>query len=175
MAAGTPLAQVGRTGTIRPHLHFDLRGPSWHISHPVRFRVAKGKVKEVVEGNRFRSGTILDAFSEGSFSDSVLKGDEFIANHVRFRSRGRAFWLPVHRRIVFEGSVLKPARTVGFYLFKTGRKSEYLAEVTPDANGRFRIETVLPESARGDWWWRLTIRDMEGHYPNTATLPARVD
>ena len=37
VAAGTHLADVGRTGTIQPHIHFDVRGPSWHQSHPARF------------------------------------------------------------------------------------------------------------------------------------------
>jgi len=47
--------------------------------------------------------------------------------------------LEAEKPIVFEGEALREAKNVGFYLWKSGEKSEYAVTTTPDAQGRFQL------------------------------------
>lgn len=175
--AGTYLADVGKTGTITPHIHFDLRGPSWHQTHDVRFRTAEGSSVEVKQGATVLSATSAPdpGIPEPDFEDSRMNGHEFLENGVTLKSGGRAFWLQSEKETVFEGRVLQPARTVGFYLWRNGQKTEYARAAVPDVEGNFRLAVSIPSGSKGPRWYRITIEEVPGHFLDIATLPVMIE
>ena len=174
VAAGTRLADVGRTGTIQPHIHFDVRGPSWHQSRPARFRTGTQEAVEVVAGQTYRSVTPTPRRPERRFDDSVLKGDEFSENGVELEPGRPMFRIPLDEEVVFRGKVLEEATRVWFYVWRDGRTSDYTASTAPEEDGSFSLSVKIPEHARASTWYRITIEPKDGSAPSTATLPMMV-
>jgi len=175
IAAGTHLADVGKVGTITPHIHFDLRGPSWHQSHDTRFRTAADQPIEIRAGQACLSATPNPIEVPKKSPDSILKGDEFSANGIRVAPRARAFWLQNEKPWVISGRVLEQAQEVQFQLWQVGKPGEYFAQATPNRDGSFRLPVRIPKSSQGPRWYRLTIRNAHGRQLNTASLPAMVE
>lgn len=173
VAAGTRLADVGRTGTIQPHIHFDVRGPSWHQSHRARFRASTRGAVEVLVGQTYRSVTPTARRAGRRFDDSVLKGDEFSENGVELEPGRPMFRIPLDEEVVFRGRVLEEATRVWFYVWRDGRTSDYTASTTPEEDGSFSLSVKIPEQARGATWYRITIEPKDGSAPSIATLPGR--
>jgi murein DD-endopeptidase MepM/ murein hydrolase activator NlpD len=173
--AGTRLAEVGKIGTVQPHIHFDVRGPSWHQTHDVRFKTSGGGEVEAHQGLRYLSGTWPDTAGPDDFHDSTLTGEEFAANGIAFAGGGRAFRLPVEKPFVIKGRVLRQAQLVGFYLWRDARPSEYAATAVPDSDGSFVLRVRIPRASQGPRWYRITILGADGRYPEVATLPAMVE
>lgn len=148
VAAGAPLAEVGRVGTATPHIHFDVRGPSWHQTRDVSFRLGAADVTAVEKGRAYLSATRPDP-GPGSFQDSRLVGDEFAANGVRLEGGPRAFWMTAERAFRLRGWVSPACTEVVFALWQDGQESDYVARARPDENGRFTLEICIPRSCRG--------------------------
>lgn len=96
-------------------------------------------------------------------------------NGVRLVGGAKAFRFSTEKPVVLEGWVLRPAKDVGFYLWRSGNPSEYSSRTVPDAGGRFRLTLKAPSSSRGPRWYRVTILDPAGKRPDVATLPAAVE
>jgi hypothetical protein len=173
VAAGTVLAKVGKIGTFEPHIHFDVRGPSWHQTHDVAFRTAIA-VEPVAGGLRYASAT-RPGTPPSAFQDSVIAGDEFAANGVRLDPGRPAFHLASGAPFFIEGRILEPAGKVSFYLWYLGKSTEYSAHAVPDAQGRFRLRVNIPRTSLGPRWYRITIEDQRGNLRDVATLPALVE
>jgi murein DD-endopeptidase MepM/ murein hydrolase activator NlpD len=174
VAAGTRLAQVGNVGTFKPHIHFDLRGPSWHQTHDVVFSTAMGR-ETIVPKEIYTSATPAAGPPPADFRDSLLDGDEFTVNGVRLVPGKPAFRMAAGQAVVYDGSVLAPAREVMFYLWEEGKPSEYWSGAVPDAQGRFRLAVNVPGASKGPRWYRITIREPGGKLRDTATLPVLVE
>ena len=178
VAVGTRLADVGRTGTIEPHIHFDVRGPSWHQSHQARFRAGTRarslQAVEVVAGQSYRSMTPTARRAPRRFDDSVLRGDEFGANGVELEPGRPMFRIPLDEEVVFRGKVLEEATQVWFFVWRDGRTSDYTASTVPEEDGSFTLSVKIPEHARASTWYRITIQPKNGTAPSTATLPVMV-
>lgn len=174
VAAGTKLAEVGRVGTFTPHIHFDVRRSSWHLSQDVRFRQAGPGASPVVQGRAYLSATRPGPYP-GNFQDSRLGGDEFAANGVRLDGGQRSFWMPAEPSVSYKGQISPLCTEVVFYLWQDGQTSEYVARARPDATGRFTLEVRLPRSSRGPRWYRITARDSANRIPDVATLPVCVE
>ena len=149
VVAGTRLADVGRTGTIIPHIHFDVRGPSWDQSHPARFRVGAQEAVEVVAGRTYRSVTATTYRANRRFDDSVLKGDEFSENGVELEPGRPMFRIPLDEEVVFRGRVLEEATRVWFQVWRDGRRSDYAVSTVPEEDGSFSLSVKIPARARG--------------------------
>ena len=174
VTAGTHLADVGRTGTIQPHIHFDVRGPSWNQSHPARFRAGTQVAAKVVAGQTYRSWIPTGRRPDSRFDDSVLKGDEFSENGVELEPGHPMFRIPLDEEVVFKGNVLEEATRVWFYVWRDGRTSDYTASTAPEEDGSFSLSVKIPEHARASTWYRITIDPKDGSAPSTATLPLMV-
>ena len=175
VATGTRLADVGRTGTIQPHIHFDVRGPSWHQSHPARFRVGTQEVVEVVAGRTYRSVTPRVLRASRRFDDSVLRGDEFSENGVELEPGRPMFRIPLDEEVVFRGRVLEEATRVWFFVWRDGRRtSDYTASTAPEEDGSFSLSVKIPARARASTWYQIRIEPKDGSAPSTATLPLMV-
>ncbi len=174
VATGTRLADVGRTGTILPHIHFDLRGPSWYQSHPARFRVGTQEAVEVVAGRTYRSATPRVFRSSRRFDDSVLKGDEFSENGVELEPGRPMFRIPLDEEVVFRGRVLEEATRVWFQVWRDGRRSDYAVSTVPEEDGSFSLSVKIPARARAATWYRIMITPKDGSAPSTAILPVMV-
>lgn len=174
VAAGTRLAQVGKVGTFKPHIHFDVRGPSWHQTHDVVFSTTTGR-ESIVEGKTYASATPAAGSPPPEFRDSALEGSEFAVNGVRLVAGMSAFRMAAGQAVVYEGRVLEPAREVMFYLWEEAKPSEYWSRAVPDPQGRFRLAVNVPSASRGPRWYRITIRDPSGKLRDTATLPVLVE
>ncbi len=175
VAAGTRLADVGRTGTIQPHIHFDVRGPSWHQSRPARFRTATQEAVEVVAGRTYRSVTPTAHRPDRRFDDSVLKGDEFSENGVELEPGRPMFRIPLDEEVVFRGKVLEEATRVWFYVWRDGGTSDYTASTAPEEDGSFSLSVKIPAHARASTWYRITIEPKDGSAPSIATLPVMLE
>ena len=173
VAAGTRLADVGRTGTIQPHIHFDVRGPTWYESHPARFRVSSEGVVQVVAGRTYRSVTPMAR--RARFDDSVLEGDEFRANGVELEPGRPMFRIPLDEEVVFRGRVLEEATRVWFQVWRDGsRTSDYQVSTVPEEDGSFSLSVKIPAAARAATWYHIMITPKDGSAPSTATLPLMV-
>ncbi len=176
VAAGTRLADVGRTGTIQPHIHFDVRGPTWFESHPARFRVSSEGAVQVVAGRTYRSVTPAARGAQRRFDDSVLKGDEFRANGVELEPGLPMFRIPLDEEVVFRGRVLEEATQVWIQVWRDGsRTSDYSASTVPEADGSFALPVRIPASARAATWYRIMIAPKDGSAPSATTLPLMVE
>jgi hypothetical protein len=174
VVAGTRLADVGRTGTILPHIHFDVRGPSWYQSHPARFRVGTQEAVEVVVGRAYRSVTPTTYRANRRFDDSVLKGDEFSENGVELEPGPPMFRIPLDEEVVFRGRVLEEATLVWFQVWRDGRKSDYAVSTVPEEDGSFSLSVKIPARARAATWYRIMITPKRGSTPSPAILPVMV-
>ena len=174
VAAGTRLAQVGKIGTLKPHIHFDVRGPSWHQTHDVVFSTAMGR-EAIVPKQIYTSATPAAGPPPPAFRDSVLDGSEFTVNGVRLVPGKPAFRMAAGQAVVYDGSVLEPAQEVMFHLWEEAKPSEYWSRAVPDPQGRFRLAVNVPGASRGPRWYRITIRDPGGKLRDTATLPVLVE
>ncbi len=174
VVVGTRLADVGRTGTIQPHIHFDVRGPSWHQSRPARFRVGTQEAVAVVAGRTYRSATPRVFRSSGRFDDSVLKGDEFSENGVELEPGRPMFRIPLDEEVVFRGRVLEEATRVWFQVWRDGRRSDYAVSTVPEEDGSFSLSVKIPPRARAATWYRIMITPKDGSVPATAILPVMV-
>ena len=175
VAAGTRLADVGRTGTTLPHIHFDARGPSWHQSRPARFRAGIQGAVEVVAGQTYRSVTPAARRPERRFEDSVLQGDEFSENGVELEPGRPMFRIPLDEEVVFRGKVLEEATRVWFYVWQDGGTSDYTASAVPEEDGNFSLSVKIPAHARASTWYRITIEPKDGSALSIATLPLTVE
>jgi hypothetical protein len=144
------------------------------MTHNLRFHTRDGATIEIDQGSRLTSNTPIPQPTATTFEDSMLKGDEFAENGVTFVGASFAFRLTAEKSVVIEGRVLRPAQEVGFYLWRSGERSEYSVSTVPDSDGKFRLVIRLPAASRGMRWYRITIRDQAGSRPDTATLPALV-
>jgi len=164
VGTGTKLAEVGSSGTIAPHLHFDLRGGSFHTSHNVRFVGCQNEPRDVVQGESYLSATpesIPPAV--GSFTDSVLGGEEFLANGIRLETGFQAYSLPVASEIIFRGTVLKKPEFVFFYLWRMGQKGPGLSVYEPvGQNGEFELRVYIPEQFAGCCFYKISSRVRSG-------------
>jgi murein DD-endopeptidase MepM/ murein hydrolase activator NlpD len=172
VGVGTQLAEVGSSGTISPHLHFDMRGGDWKTSHDVRFIGQQIQSIEIVAGKNYLSGTeeCVPAAQE-SFTESVLDGLEFLANGIRLVQGRPAYFLPVESEIIFRGSVIKQAEYVFFYLWKMNRSGVTLSlRTTVDRKGEFLLKLHIRRKFTGCYGYMLTARNRSG----PALLPAWV-
>ncbi len=181
VAAGAQLAEVGAVGTTGPHIHFDLRGPSWHQTHDLRFRAAAGAAVEVAQGGTYVSATASPEPRSTTFHDSRIAGDEFEANGIRLvvgrRAGGvvpLAFLMHADRTVTYRGRVGKDVQRVYFFLWRDGQPSEYVAEAWLYENGHFELPVRIPPSSRGTRWYRITTQDASGRLADVATLPVLV-
>ncbi len=174
VVAGTRLADVGKTGTILPHIHFDLRGPSWYESHPARFRVSSEGVVQVVAGRTYRSVTPAARGAHRRFDDSVLEGDEFRANGVELEPGRPMFRIPLDEEVVFRGRVLEDATRVWFQVWRDGRRSDYAVSTVPEEDGSFSLSVKIPARARAATWYRIMITPKRGSTASPAILPLMV-
>ena len=177
ITAGTHLADVGKTGTVGPHLHFDVRGPSWHETHDMRFRTAADKPVEVRQGWAYASATPSSAGHPKGFSDSPLEGNEFAANGVTLSRKDRhlAFRQRAETAILFRGKVPDHASQVYFFLWRDAEPSEYTASAGVYTNNGFELEVRIPATSRGSRWYRITVQDPRGRLVDVATLPLLVE
>ncbi|MEW6281889.1 MAG: M23 family metallopeptidase [Candidatus Eremiobacterota bacterium] len=166
--AGQPLAEVGKSGTIVPHIHLDLRGPTWERSWPVAFRMADGD-RELRAGDRALSATQPSAQPTTAFAESTLSGDAFAAAGIRLSSGGPAFLWKEGARLSLRGRVTRPASEVRFALWKDAEPSELLVSA-PVVKGRFQLDLALPPGLTGPRWYRLEIPGD----PGTATVPVGI-
>ena len=174
VVVGTRLADVGRTGTIIPHIHFDVRGPSWDQSHPARFRVGTQEAVEVVAGRSYRSVTPTTYRTNRRFDDSVFKGDEFSENGVELEPGHPMFRIPLDEEVVFRGRVLEEATRVWFQMWRDGRRSDYAVSTVPEEDGSFSLSVKIPARARAATWYRIMITPKRGSAPSPAILPLMV-
>ena len=174
VATGTRLADVGRTGTIQPHIHFGVRGPSWYQSHPARFRMGTQEAVEVVAGRTYRSVTPTVRRTNRRFDDSLLKGDEFSENGVELEPGRPMFRIPLDEEVVFRGRVLEEATHVWFQVWRDGRTSDYSVSTIPEEDGSFSLSVKIPARARASTWYRIMITPKDGRAPSTAVLPVMV-
>lgn len=174
VAEGSPLAEVGKVGTFTPHIHFDVRASSWHRTRDVHFRQGDHHVSRVEQRRAYPSAT-RPRTVPATFEDSRLTGDEFADNGVRLEGAGRAFWLPAGRSQTFRGQVSPLAREVVFFLWQDGRTSDYVARASPDKEGRFTLEVLIPRDCVGPHWYRITERDQQNRMLDVATLPVQVE
>jgi hypothetical protein len=176
VAAGTHLADVGKVGTYVPHICFSVRGPSYEETHDVRFQDGGRQPVEIREGRRYTSTTPRPEAPLRRFTDSILHGEEFRAAGVWLRGgRLRAYVLAADSPLAIEGEVTRDARTVGFYLWRDGQRSEYVATAVPDSRGRFRLAIRIPAASRGARWYRIAVQEPTGRILDGATLPALVE
>lgn len=179
VAAGTHLADVGKVGTLAPHIHFDVRGPSWHKTHDVRFRAAGGDLTEARQGERYASATPAAQQAPAEFRDSILQGDEFAANGIALRQRNMpartAFRIRADTPILFKGRAEGHVQRVFYFLWRDGQPSEYVASAAPYESGNFELEVRVPQSSKGARWYRITGQDAAGRLADVATLPVLVE
>jgi len=172
VSTGTKLAEVGSSGTIISHLHFDLRGSSWHTSHSVRFVGRQNQLMEVVQGESYLSATPEPIPTDTeSFTDSALGGEEFLANGIRLQTGLQSYSLPVETEIIFRGTVLKKPEFVFFYLWRMGKRGPSLSVHEPvGRNGEFELRVCIPGQFTGCCFYKISARVRSG----PALLPVWV-
>ncbi|HYC38543.1 MAG TPA: M23 family metallopeptidase [Usitatibacter sp.] len=179
IAAGTQLAEVGAVGTTGPHIHFDVRGPSWRQTHDLRFRTRAQASGELKQGSAHVSSTPAPGAPPKAFRDSTLDRDAFAANGVRFFSkRGHviplAFLVDAERTVTYRGKVGRDIRGVHFFLWRDSQPSEYSATAWLYDGGRFELQVRVPAGSRGPRWYRITTEGPDGRLANAATLPVLI-
>lgn len=176
VTVGSSLAEVGRIGTVVPHLHFDLRGGNWETTHDVRFMCDDEAGSEVLQGRLYKSKTSkLPSCETEKFQDSKIVGTEFLANGIKLDSGIPAYRLPIDTEICFQGEVVRNVKRVHFYLWQMGKKhSELTARAHVNRQGRFCLRVRIPRVCAGSRWYRITCRDEVGKMAYQSTLPACV-
>jgi hypothetical protein len=175
VSGGTTLAEVGKIGTIIPHLHFDLRGGNWDTSHDVRFICAPEAPSEVVYGGDYQSITSMSKKNNTeTFQDTRLVGTEFIPNGIQLEPGALAYLLPVGKKITFNGGILHDAVRIHFYLWQVGKYAEFSAHTKVDRRDRFSLKVIIPKSSAGSRWYRITTEDSAGRIACQSTMPAWV-
>ena len=176
VSVGTALATVGDTGTTSPHLHLDVRGPSWNVMHDVAFHTADLPNQQVscrLNNYVYRSVTGQVPLSP-AFKDSLIQGGEFAINDITLQPGHPAFLLTADEERSYTGRVEGPAASVDFFLWQDGTTSEFHAQATPAADGSFVLRVRIPPSSRGARWYRITPTLEDGSRPSGGTLPAWV-
>ncbi|MFO0817187.1 MAG: M23 family metallopeptidase [Pirellulales bacterium] len=174
VAAGSQIAEVGKSGTYAAHICFTLFSPAQPAGVDVRFRGRRGAGEAVATGDRCVSATPVTRRELAQFRDSSLQGSEFSANGLLLEPGPSLFRLPVGDAVMYSGRVTEPASLVGFYLWQTGQTSEHIQTVAPDGEGRFRIEARPPETSRGLRYYAVAITQPNGQVKYPASTRAVV-
>ena len=148
---GTVLATEGNIGTIQPHLHFDICGPTNGSQFMLRWLTATG-LKELVEGQEAVSNTRFSGTQ--SFRESTLAGSEFKAFGVTFQGGQRSyFWRAEEYQLISGEST---GGVVNFYLWEDGLTSDFSASATPNDRGQFQLRFKIGSKLRGPRWLLIT-------------------
>jgi murein DD-endopeptidase MepM/ murein hydrolase activator NlpD len=174
VAAGSQIAEVGKSGTYAAHICFTLFSPAKPAGVDVRFRGRQGGGEAVVTGDRCISATPIARREPAQFRDSSIQGSEFAANGLLLDPGPSLFRLPVGDAVTFSGRVTEPASLVGFYLWQSGQTSEHIQTVAPDGQGHFRLEARPPETSRGLRYYALAITQPNGQVKYPASTRAVV-
>lgn len=161
---GQKLAEVGRSGTVVPHIHLDLRGPAWERTWPVLFRTASGE-RSLEAGDRARSVT-----RQGSavFRDSRLEPEAFSAHGITLEKAPPAFLWRSEDQLTFEGRA--EGAQVRFALWQDQQPSELLVSANVGERGRFVLKVELPTDLSGPRWYRLDVPGQR----TSATVPVGI-
>ncbi|HEY9679928.1 MAG TPA: M23 family metallopeptidase [Drouetiella sp.] len=171
--AGTPLAEIGNSGTTSPHLHFDVRGANWQTSHDVRFHGAENGSIQVKDGTNYLSRTKEILLNPPEvFVNSMLSGDEFLANGVRtLAQQNPSYLFEAGSKCVYRGSLLTRSENVFFQLWGYGIKGAVLAtHARTDRGGEFVLEISIPSKLKGSFWYMLSSRCRSG----TSIVPVGI-
>jgi len=183
IAAGTELADIetrgNRKGRGVPLLNFSMRGPTHKQTHDLRFRLAGSKKGvEINKKTKYLSGTRKGHASKGNFKESTLQGNEFKKQGVHISSSNPMYWLPSGKETIYEGKTLQDADMVVFQLWTKNEAGKMKlvceAKSTPDADGRFKLSVIIPDTVYGPCVYRLGARKGKGGIPGGFRLPAAV-
>jgi hypothetical protein len=182
IAEGTVLADIDtrgdRKGRGAPVLNFSMRGPTHEKTHDLRFRLAgNDDGVEISKQTKYLSGTRKGAASEGSFKDSVLKGDEFRKNGISLKPGNLMFRLKTGVDMIYEGKVLdNSSESVVFQVWQPGedgkQKVVYEERVAPNADKTFALTAQVPPGVNGSCLYRLAVKSPKGGVTGPVILRA---
>lgn len=168
---GTRLAQVGKTGTIGEHLHFDVRGCDWETTHPVMFADKTGSPIEIAEGYQYESATPEDNESNSKFEDSLLTTNCFKANGILLSSYPYAHMFHAGKEMSLKGKVVGSDTRVYFCLWNKNVMSKSINfSCSVERSGDFTLRVFIPEHLGGCFWYRIGCNPRAGR----AILPVWV-
>jgi hypothetical protein len=168
---GTNLAIVGSSGTISPHLHFDVRGGGWNTSHPVLFKTTN-ELAKAQEGQCYQSVTPGPSTIDAEpFEDSILTGTEFLENGIELEPGLPAYSLSSNKKIVYRGRTLKKSKYIFFDLWRMDQRGTSLSVYAiPNSEGRFSLHVQIHDFLNGCYWYRISAKNRSG----SVLLPTRI-